>query len=235
MHGWGGRVMSESAGARRFPTVAVVILVAAVVGVAGLVAGSALTSGGERVSPAEGSAEAGFARDMQAHHAQAVEMSTMVRDATEDPEVRSLALDIMLTQQQQAGQMYGWLEQWDLPQASLAAPMQWMSETGSGMGSMDNRADATAAPGPDAVMPGMASDEDLGRLAQAGGLDAEVLYLRLMVAHHEGGVAMAQAALDLVQYQDVRRLAQAIVGSQTAELAVLNDMLDAREAGSAGR
>lgn len=235
MHGWGGRVMSESAGARRFPTVAVVILVAAVVGVAGLVAGSALTSGGERVSPAEGSAEAGFARDMQAHHAQAVEMSTMVRDATEDPEVRSLALDIMLTQQQQAGQMYGWLEQWDLPQASLAAPMQWMSETGSGMGSMGDGADATGGPGSDAVMPGMASDEDLGRLAQAGGVDAEVLYLRLMVAHHEGGVAMAQAALDLVGDQDVRRLAQAIVSSQTAELAVLNDMLDAREAGSAGR
>jgi len=227
--------MSESAGARRLPTVAVVILVAAVVGVAGLVAGSALTSGGERVSPAEGSAEAGFARDMQAHHAQAVEMSTMVRDATEDPEVRSLALDIMLTQQQQAGQMYGWLEQWDLPQASLAAPMQWMSETGSGMGSMGDGADATGGPGSDAVMPGMASDEDLGRLAQAGGVDAEVLYLRLMVAHHEGGVAMAQAALDLVGDQDVRRLAQAIVSSQTAELAVLNDMLDTREAGSAGR
>jgi uncharacterized protein (DUF305 family) len=228
--------MSESAGARRLPTVAVVILVAAVVGVAGLVAGSALTSAGERVSrPAEGSAEAGFARDMQAHHAQAVEMSTMVRDGTEDPEVRSLALDILLTQQQQAGQMYGWLEQWDLPQASLAAPMQWMSEPGSGMGSMGDGADATGGPGSDEVMPGMASDEDLGRLAEAGGLDAEVLYLRLMVAHHEGGVAMAQAALDLVGDQDVRRLAQAIVSSQTAELAVLNDMLDAREAGSAGR
>ncbi|HET8716147.1 MAG TPA: DUF305 domain-containing protein [Nocardioidaceae bacterium] len=229
--------MSESAVApRRIPTAAAVILVAAVVGVAGLVAGSALTSGGHPVSrPAEGSAEAGFARDMQAHHAQAVQMSTMVRDATEDPEVRSLALDIMLTQQQQAGQMYGWLEQWDLTQASLAAPMQWMSETGSGMGSMDHGADATTAPRSDPVMPGMASDEDLARLADAGGVDAEVLYLRLMVAHHEGGVAMAQAALDLVEDDDARRLAQAIVSSQTAELAVLNDMLDARQAVSTGQ
>ncbi|WP_225753210.1 DUF305 domain-containing protein [Actinotalea sp. Marseille-Q4924] len=229
--------MSENATApRRIPTAAVVILVAAVVGVAGLVAGSAFTSGGEPVPrPAEGSAEAGFARDMQAHHAQAVQMSTVVRDATEDPEVRSLALDIMLTQQQQAGQMYGWLEQWDLPQASLAAPMQWTSETDSGMGPIEHGADATAAPGSDAVMPGMVSDEDLGRLADAGGVNAEVLYLRLMVAHHEGGVAMAQAALDLVEDDDVRRLAQAIVSSQTAELAVLNDMLDAREAASTGQ
>ncbi|MBX9243622.1 DUF305 domain-containing protein [Actinotalea ferrariae] len=199
-----------------------------------MVAGSALTDGGDPVSrPGEDSAEAGFARDMQAHHVQAVEMSTMVRDATDDPEVRSLALDIMLTQQQQAGQMYGWLEQWDLPQASRSARMQWMRATDSSMGSMDHGAEATATPDSDAAMPGMASDEDLGNLAHAGGVDAEILYLRLMVAHHEGGVAMAQAALDLVGDEDVRRLAQAIVSSQTTELTVLSDMLDAREAASA--
>ncbi|NCT89496.1 DUF305 domain-containing protein [Cellulomonas sp. APG4] len=227
--------MSKIAAApRRVPTAAVVILVAAAVGVAGLVAGSALTNGGDPVSrPVEGSAEAGFARDMQAHHAQAVQMSTMVRDATEDPEVRSLALDIMLTQQQQAGQMYGWLEQWDLPQASLAAPMQWMTDPGAG--TMDHGDDTTTRPASDAVMPGMATQEDLEQLDEAVDVDAEIRYLRLMVAHHQGGVAMAQAALDLVQDDDVRRLAQAIVSSQTAELTVLNDMLDERESASAGQ
>ena len=34
--------------------------------------------------PREGSAEAGFARDMMVHHAQAVEMAEIVRDKTED-------------------------------------------------------------------------------------------------------------------------------------------------------
>lgn len=45
---------------------------------------------------------------------------------------------------------------------------------------------------------------------------------------HQGGVTMAQAALDLVEDEDVRRLAQAIVDSQTAELTVLEQMLDQR-------
>ena len=231
MHGWGGRVTSESAvAARRIPTVAIVILIAAVVGVAGMAAGAALTGGADALSrPTEASPEPGFARDMQAHHAQAVQMSTMVRDATDDLEVRTLALDIMLTQQQQAGQMYGWLEQWDLPQASLAPPMQWMhGDAGSDMGSMDHATDATAVPDLAAEMPGMATDEELQQLEEAVGVDAEVLYLRLMVAHHQGGVTMAQAALDLVEDEDVRRLAQAIVDSQTAELAVLEQMLGQR-------
>ncbi|WP_233404123.1 DUF305 domain-containing protein [Actinotalea solisilvae] len=226
-------MMNEDAPApRRGPTAALAILAAAVVGIAGMVAGSALSGGGDAVArPAEGSAEAGFARDMQEHHAQAVDMSTMVRDATGNAEVRSLALDIALTQQQQAGQMYGWLEQWDLPQASLAAPMDWMSSARPGMGSMEHGDQAT--PDAPAGMPGMASDEDLRRLDDAAGNDAEVLYLRLMVAHHQGGVAMAEAALELVEDDDVRRLAQAIVTSQTAELTVLSDMLDARDAGNA--
>lgn len=222
--------MTANATARRtIPTAALVILLAAVVGVVGMAAGAALSGGRDAVSrPTEGSAEAGFARDMQAHHAEAVQMSTMVRDATDDPDVRSLALDIMLTQQQQAGQMYGWLEQWDLPQASLAAPMQWMSGTDSDMGSMDHGTDSTVMSDSGAVMPGMATDQELQQLDQAVGVDAETLYLRLMVAHHQGGVTMAQAALDRVQDEDVRRLAQAIVDSQTAELAVLEQMLAER-------
>jgi uncharacterized protein (DUF305 family) len=211
---------------RRIPTAALVILVAAVVGVAGMLAGAAMTRDATAPpSPVEGSAEAGFARDMQSHHAQAVLMSTTVRDATDDPGIRTLALDIMLTQQQQAGQMYGWLEQWDLSQASPGHPMQWMSHTGPDMGSMDHGSSSTPALDSDVVMPGLATDEELQQLDQAVGVDAEVLYLRLMKAHHQGGVTMARAALDRVQDEDVRRLAQAIVDSQTAELAVLEQML----------
>ena len=44
-------------------------------------------------SPGETSAEAGFARDMQTHHNQAVEMSMILRDRSDDAEVRLLALD----------------------------------------------------------------------------------------------------------------------------------------------
>ena len=105
------------------------------------------------------------------------------------------------------------------------------TDSDTDMGSMDHGTDSTdSTVGPDsgAVMPGMATDQDLQQLDQAVGVDAETLYLRLMVAHHQGGVTMAQGALDRVQDQDVRRLAQAIVDSQTAELAVLEQMLAER-------
>ena len=68
-------------------------------------------------TPTNTSAEAGFARDMQVHHQQGVELAMIVRDATDDEAVRLLGYDIATTQAQQSGQMYGWLAEWGLPQA----------------------------------------------------------------------------------------------------------------------
>src|SRR5687768_5655812 len=58
--------------------------------------------------PSESSPEVTFARDMIAHHQQAVEMSLILRDRTTDEALGRFALDILLTQQGQAGQMQGW-------------------------------------------------------------------------------------------------------------------------------
>lgn len=190
-------------------------VVAAAAGLAGglLLAGSLLAPS----VPAEGSADVGFARDMQAHHAQAVEMALLVRERTDDAELRQVALDIELTQQQQQGQMYGWLQVWGLPQASSAAPMAWADGHGHG-GSGEGA-------GQRDPMPGMATPEELAELAAADGAEAERLFLELMIAHHEGGVAMARSALELAAEPAVRRLAQAVVDSQTAEIEVLQALL----------
>lgn len=196
----------------------VVVAVALVAAAAGLAAGALVAGGVLRPAvPAEGSADVGFARDMQAHHAQAVEMAVLVRERTDDPELRQVALDIELTQQQQQGQMYGWLAVWGLPQATGAPPMAWAAGHGHDAAV---RGDQDAPP-----MPGMATPEQLSALAQADGAQAERLFLELMIAHHEGGVAMARAALDSAEQPAVRRLAQAVVDSQTAEIAVLEALL----------
>ena len=55
-------------------------------------------------TPGTNSADAGFARDMQVHHSQAVEMSRIVRDQTDDVVIRTIAYDIAMTQQHQIGQ-----------------------------------------------------------------------------------------------------------------------------------
>jgi uncharacterized protein (DUF305 family) len=155
--------------------------------------------------PNDNSSEAGFARDMASHHAQAVNMGEIVRKQDGPPDLRILASDIVLTQQAQIGQMQGWLAVWGLRPAGGGEAMAWMNGSGS--------------------MPGMATNEDLARLEDATGADKEKLFLQLMIPHHEGGVVMAQAILDRTERGEVRRLAQAIVSSQTAELTVLRDML----------
>lgn len=167
--------------------------------------------------PAEGSPEAGFARDMQAHHQQAVEMSMLVRDRTDDPEIRQLAYDAARTQQHQAGQMYGWLSVWGLPQASPGPAMAWM----------DGDTKHNPSPG-GPTMPGMATAAELEALEDAEGLRAEQLYLDLMIPHHQAGVVMAQAVLERTENPAVRSLAQSIVTSQQAEIGYLEQLSEAR-------
>ncbi|MFJ6523388.1 uncharacterized protein (DUF305 family) [Streptomyces filamentosus] len=169
-------------------------------------------------TPVSASADAGFARDMSVHHQQAVEMSFVVRDRTEDPEVRRLAYDIANTQANQRGMMLGWLDLWKLPKVeSGTAPMTWMDmpATGSGDG---------------ALMPGMATKAQLDALRKASGKEAEILYLRLMTAHHRGGVHMAQGCVERCSVEVERNLAQGMVDAQESEILLMADMLRKRGA-----
>lgn len=203
----------------RRPAVAALALALAVLlgAVAGF-AGARLLGG----APSDTSVDAGFARDMQTHHAQAVEMAFIVRDRADDEQLRTIALDIITSQQQQMGQMYGWLVQWDLPQTGSEPPMAWMDRAGHDMGSMSADAPSSGA------MPGMASAAQLDELRGAEGVEAERLFLSLMIAHHTGGVDMAEAAARSAGTPEVRGLARTIAKAQTAEIALLEDLLAAR-------
>src|SRR5687768_13678004 len=65
-------------------------------------------------TPADDSADAGFARDMSQHHAQAVEMAMAAFDRSTDTELRTMGYDITTSQQYQIGQMQTWLQEWRL-------------------------------------------------------------------------------------------------------------------------
>src|SRR4030095_1124577 len=108
-------------------------------------------------SPGDDSVEAGFARDMATHHAQAVDMSFVVRDKSSDRDVRTLASDIIVTQSTQRGMFMGWLQQWGLPQATTQPRMAWMP----------GHAQMTRATDGAVLMHGMASDVELQRLEEA--------------------------------------------------------------------
>lgn len=163
------------------------------------------------------SAEAGFARDMATHHAQAAEMALIVRDVGADERLRALALDIMLTQATQRGVFMGWLQQWNLPQASSRPRMVWMS-------GHDHAASESER------LMGMATADELARLRGTRGADAEVLFLQLMIRHHEGGVRMARAVLAESTREEVVAMARSIDESQTGEIALMIQMLAERGA-----
>ncbi|MFI2431818.1 DUF305 domain-containing protein [Streptomyces sp. NPDC018693] len=170
-------------------------------------------------TPSRDSVDAGFARDMAVHHQQAVELSFIVRDRTDDEEVRRLAYDIINTQANQRGMLLGMLDAWDLPKSSQQAPMAWMGGHAS---------HEAYEPHDGSLMPGMATNAEMDRLRQASGRDAEVLYLRLMTEHHKGGVPMSEVAAESAGTEDLRRLAQGMVNGQQAEIALMADMLEKR-------
>jgi uncharacterized protein (DUF305 family) len=171
-------------------------------------------------APGADSAEAGFARDMATHHAQAVEMSFVIRDKSSDEELRTLAYDITVTQSTQRGVFMGWLQQWGLPQASTAPRMTWMP----------GHAQVARGAGGVPLMHGMASDDELRRLRVAQGTDAETLFLQLMIRHHEGGVLMARAVTGLSRRADVVAMAKSIDDGQRAEIVEMTEMLSKRGA-----
>lgn len=161
-------------------------------------------------TPGDDSAEAGFARDMMVHHAQAVEMAEILRDKTESGEMRTLTADIALTQQAQIGQMQGWLSVWDLPITGTEPQMAWMGHQ------MDGQ------------MPGMATPKQINTLRNAPPEETEKQFLKLMIPHHQAAVPMAEAVLEKTDRPEVQNLAKAIMASQKSEIKVMQDLLEER-------
>ncbi|WBU36924.1 DUF305 domain-containing protein [Homoserinibacter sp. YIM 151385] len=180
---------------------------------------------GQTAPPTSESPAAGFLRDMQVHHAQAVEMSFIVRDGTLDEDVRRMAYDIATSQSNQAGQMYALLFSWDLPQASRQERMTWMTIPPIDGSGHEHEGGAHV---PGEPMPGLATDAQLDRLRALEGADAERYFLELMLAHHRGGVEMADAIAVRTDQEKVLTLARSMQLAQTSEIDAMTEMLEER-------
>lgn len=179
---------------------------------------------GAAATPGTSSPEAGFSRDMQAHHAQAIEMAMVIYRKTDDEELRALSYDIATSQAAQRGEMFDWLVQWGLPQAG-GPMMQWMLPTGAsadhehGQGSSEPMTEDEAR----AAM-GMATPAELAALQAANGTEADCRFLTLMIRHHEGAIPMAEALLQLGSDPRALEVAQAMKTGQTAEIDAMRSM-----------
>lgn len=184
------------------------LLIAAVLG-AGIFA---VAASGHSPPPLLSAGDIGFAQDMSAHHQQAVTMTDMLTGDV-PPAVHALAEQIRFTQLAEIGQMAGWLQLVGAP-AGSAQPMAWMTSDHSGHHQHEQG------------MPGMASPAELTRLQRSSGPQRQILFLELMIRHHQGGITMAAHAARHSTHEAVRTAAALMITEQTEEIQVMTVLLE---------
>ncbi|MGZ4701101.1 MAG: DUF305 domain-containing protein [Ilumatobacteraceae bacterium] len=159
--------------------------------------------GNNRAMPDPNTTDLGFLQDMRTHHEQAVYLSLYyLSDSGTNPNLRDIAREIVFGQGIEIGRMIEMLREFGANETNETdTAMRWMNE-----------------PTPIDRMPGLASDADINKLLASSGADADKLFVALMIAHHQGGIHMAQYAVDHANVPEVRRFATSMVAGQTGEI-----------------
>lgn len=139
-----------------------------------------------------------FAQAMIPHHQQAVQMAKLAATRASDSRVKDLAARIEAAQDPEIMKMTGWMSSWG---ASMPSDMAGMD------------------------MPGMMSTADMTALTAASGTAFDRTFLTMMIAHHTGALAMAQAELATGSDADAKALAQSIIDGQTKEITEMKAIL----------
>jgi uncharacterized protein (DUF305 family) len=135
-----------------------------------------------------------FIDTMSKHHLAAIEMARMAQSKVQLPGLKALTKRIPSDQQKEIDQMKVWRDQW-YPGAPPAENMN---------------------------MPGMSAsmNMDMSHLqTMKPGRDYDVMFIDMMVPHHEGAVQMSKDALTRSKHQELKKLAQQIIDEQTKEIA----------------
>lgn len=147
-------------------------------------------------------ADVAFAKGMIPHHRQAVEMANLVSSRAESAEVKKLAGEIKKAQDPEIKTLSRWLTSW--------------GEEVPAEGAMDHSAHGAG---------GMMTPEEMDKLEKASGKAFDTAFMELMIKHHEGAVAMAKTEKTEGNFPDAKKMAGAIIKSQTAEIGRMNDLL----------
>ena len=72
---------------------------------------------------------------------------------------------------------------------------------------------------------GMMSAQEMTDLGKANGSAFDRMWLQMMIKHHQGAVEQARTVLTKGIHPETKTLAQAIIDSQSAEIAEMNSIL----------
>jgi uncharacterized protein (DUF305 family) len=151
-------------------------------------------------------ADAKFMQGMIGHHTQAVEMVALLKERTQWDDMRKLGMRIEVSQEDEIKMMGSWL-----------------------------RSRGQEVPGPHAMhmhgatlMPGMLSEEEMAKLAEAKGPQFDRLFLEGMIKHHGGAISMVEelfATPGAGQDGDIYAFASDVVSDQRMEIDRMGAML----------
>jgi uncharacterized protein (DUF305 family) len=186
-----------------------------------LYAGFAAAAAGQTTPAAQAKADSGvqkytaadvrFMQDRIHHHAQALAMVALVSTHGASDEVKTLAGRIDVGQRDEIAFMERWLSDrhQTMPESHMAHPVSGMSMA-------------------DTLMPGMLNDRQMARLSAANGKAFDDLFLRFMIQHHTGALAMVDrlfATPGAGQEEYVFRFATDVSTDQTTEIERMKTML----------
>jgi uncharacterized protein (DUF305 family) len=177
------------------------------------VAAVAVGCGGDENGPAEPSGrqetvasgqvpfDQAFIDAMVPHHREAIEMAqaAQARGLTQS-DLEKIANDIIRSQQREIDQMLGWREQWFGSRTLGPVLPEVLGVPESELGMEHGSADEVA-----------------------GAVDVDAKFAEMMIPHHEGAIAMAEATKERAQHQEVKDLAEAIIAAQEREIGIMEE------------
>ncbi|MFN6963438.1 MAG: DUF305 domain-containing protein [Pyrinomonadaceae bacterium] len=155
-----------------------------------------------------------FMRGMIMHHAQAVEMTALIDARTENKELRLLGSRISQSQADEMNFMKRWLAARGEPLSASRVAMP-----GSGPGSDEHPM----------TMPGMLTKQQMDELRAAKGAEFDKLFLKGMIQHHTGALAMVKELFETAgagQDAEIFNFATDVDNGQRAEIKIMQTMLE---------
>jgi uncharacterized protein (DUF305 family) len=138
-----------------------------------------------------------FIDTMIHHHQGAVDMAKMIDGKTQNAELIKFGKQIVADQEKEISQMKEWREKW-----FKGAPRAMNME-----------------------MPGMADSMkmDMSKLSSAKDKAFDVLFIEMMIPHHDGAITMGREALPKSEKPEIITLANQIIKAQEAEIKMMNE------------
>jgi uncharacterized protein (DUF305 family) len=144
------------------------------------------------------SADYSYARMMIEHHTQALTMTRLAPKQAQSGKVKALAARIAAGQGPEITTMKGWLDAHDGERHTAEHQHE--------------------------AMPGMATQAQLKTLRAARGEAFDELFLKLMITHHDGAIAMATDVKAQGNNIQIEEMADDVIAQQTSEISRMREM-----------